>query len=494
MFVLLVTFVGCSKKENESDSTTSGTEVTESSSDAIEYDEKGYQKDKLGKMDFGGRTIHVLAGDHNLAKEYDVSAEEMNESVMNQAVYIRDTKVKARMNVKIDYNVVDDGSDSMTVFLKEAEALENSGEGVDYYANYSRTATSLMMRGYTKDLKTLSHLDLNAPWWTNSVREKCTVYDRLYFVSGDISPSLFKQTFIIYFNKDMAEQYVGDALKGYGVESLYELVDTGKWTLDKMMSMSKNVGSSADDNKDASDKFGFSTHLINTDAFYQASGLNVIDYNNDGSIKISSDYSSAKTQTLLETLVTFFDSPDALVSEESNDYIQAWKNDNVLFHLHTIDYAPIFASQDIKFGILPMPKYDEAQEQYHDIPGFVYTMWSVSRNTKNSDAVGAVLECMASESYREVTPALYDVLLRSRSSHSVEDYDMWETIRKSVAIEGGRCFDQQFENKTWSLFRSCIATSSSDWMSKYENYDEMLRQNAGALNRIIQSLETAYGN
>ena len=326
--------------------------------------------------------------------------------------------------------------------------------------------------------------------------ERCTVYDHLYFASGDISPSLFKQTFVMYFNKDMAESYLGDELESYGVSSLYELVDKGEWTLDKMLKMAENVGSSTDDNKDASDIFGFTADPINIDSFYQASGLKVIDYNDDGSIKISSDYSSAKVHTLLEKLNTFFNSRDAFVPEyetpNRSDQINAWKNGNVLFHVNTIDYAPIFASAGTKFGILPMPKYDAQQASYQDISGFVYTMWSVSRGTKNSDAVGAVLECMASESYREVSPVLYDTMLRARASHSQEDYEMWEKIKASVCIDGGRCFDQQFNNKIWSLFRSAIINRSNDWMSTYENNEESLRTSAASLNQLMYSLESVY--
>ena len=123
-------------------------------------------------------------------------------------------------------------------------------------------------------------------------------------------------------------------------------------------------------------------------------------------------------------------------------------------------------------------------------------MWSVSRtdDTELLKAVGAGLECMASESYRLVSPANYDTMLRAQTSDSAEDYKMWETIKLSVEIESGRVMDDMFNGQTWALFRDCIMTRTTDYMSDYATASTKLNQGVLSLNRIMSSIETVYGN
>ena len=495
--ILAMTLVACSSDE-ESEATSEEVS-TVSTENGERYDENGYLMDDLGTMDFHEKEIRVLAWQEK-KNELGIEADQMSASPLNSAVYLRNVQVEKRMNLKFAYDYVTGANSTMSEYLKAAEGAESTNE-VDVYASYSRVASSLMTRGYTTNLLELEYLDFEKPWWSRSLTEKATIYNRLYFASGDISPALFENAFITYFNKGMAESYLTDDLSTKGASSLYDLVNKGEWTLGTMIEFCKNVGSSVDDIKDSSDTFGFACSPISIDAFYQGSGLSSISTNNDGSIALSDDLSSQKVHDLIEKLVVFFNGKDAvssgIYSGTEIEALASWTEGKTMFYVEPVASAKGYSNKGLKFGILPVPKYAADQEGgYITTPGFHYTMWSVSR-TKDTEllkAIGAGLECMASESYRLTSPANYDTMLRAQTSDSTEDYKMWDVIKASVEIESGRVMDDAFKQKTWSLFRDSVMTRTTDYMSDYAKASTDLNQGVLNLNRIMSNIETVYGN
>ena len=53
---------------------------------------------------------------------------------------------------------------------------------------------------------------------------------------------------------------------------------------------------------------------------------------------------------------------------------------------------------------------------------------------------GAVLECMASEAYRTVTPALFETSFKYQYSKNPYDAELFEVIRDNVVFDIGRPF------------------------------------------------------
>lgn len=492
--MILPSTLACNKKKDEgAEGETSANVETDV---ALKYDDNGYLMDDLPELDFDGATIRVLAWEENRT-EFDISVDKMNTNALSAAVYMRDIRVRERLNIDVVYSYAPGSSYTYNEYLQMADAMQSSGDGVDVFASQSRVAADLMKRGYTQDLKKVKHVDLDKPWWSQSLIENATIYDRLYFATGDISPSLFQQTMVIFFNKSMAETYIQDDLTRLGAKSLYELVDNGQWTLGTMMEMCSGVGSSLDEKKDISDTFGFAGHPIYFEGFYYASGMRTYEVQEDGSISISPDMGSEKAHTLCEKLGDFFDTADAVGSSSyygnEIEAIDAWYQGRSLFFLDMANHAVVHNDRGLKFGILPIPKYDTAQADYSTISGIPFTLWSVSRNVKDTEMVGAFLECMSSEAYRLVTPALYDTMLRTQTSESVEDYEMWETIRRVVKVDCGRVLDTHTNTVKIDFFRDAVM-ARGEYMSAYAERKDALTQNLLALNRTMATIETVYGN
>lgn len=499
VLMLLPLLVACKTDEQLPEDSDSDV-VSESESETekpLEYDEKGFLKDDLGKKDFNNREIRIMAWQLSHL-DFTVKSEDMNKSVLHQAVYLRNSAVEKRLNVKLKFDIIA-GTSANTAghntYLKEAE-IRQSTNAVDIFAAYSRNAATLMSRGYTADLLQVENLDFSKPWWAKGLVDKSTIYDRLYFASGDISPSVIFQTYVISFDKDMAEIYFPERLNQTGYDSIYDMVEDGAWTIDNLILFCKGVGfEDGDGIYDSKDTVGFTSSNIYLDAFYQGSGLTSLAYNDDGSIKISEDMYSDKTISLVEKISAFIKSSDCALHGENLKINDLVLNDGVLFALMTTATIPGYVQMGAKLGILPVPKYDALQENYVSTHAFPCTYWSISRNvTDESDCMGAVLECLASEGYRSTTPALFEDMLRVKSSDSPEDYKMWGVIRDNLSFDGGRVYSDMFEGWTWGVFRNAVLSISTDYMSGYKSAEATLQGGALSLNNLMYQIERIYGD
>ena len=93
---------------------------------------------------------------------------------------------------------------------------------------------------------------------------------------------------------------------------------------------------------------------------------------------------------------------------------------------------------------------------------------------------------MAAESYKQVTPAYYDVVLKSKYSNAPDDAEMYELILSSFTFSFGYCYSTESLGVIGGLFRDI----SIDFAQTYE-------ANAGkyqtALETLIDKLdEVAY--
>jgi hypothetical protein len=126
--------------------------------------------------------------------------------------------------------------------------------------------------------------------------------------------------------------------------------------------------------------------------------------------------------------------------------------------------------------------YDENQPAYCTTVGNYFTLYCVPRLARGDEAVGATLECLASESYRRVTPAYYDNVIHTRYAGTVKDAMMFDVVKDSVVIDSGRIFlqwdavgtfRQNIKNKelTWS---SHIATNAGKLQEKLDTFNSFL--------------------
>ncbi len=471
-----------------------------------ETDEKGYVKDGHDGVDLNKRTIRIMCG-NSFEKEGDVAGSvEFHVDAadtgtpVKSAIFVRNITVGKRLNCTLKWVDVACEYDTRGDFTARAIELSGSNE-VDLVGVYSLSASSMMMNGLLADLNKSTTLELEKPWWNKEMIDSCTVMNKMYFCSGDIAYGVLGGSYVFMTNKKLMEdggvnKYIKD---NYGYESIYALVNDNKWTLDVMTTLAKLVPSDENENstKDDGDVFGYVSYAVGTDAFYSGSGLKLLDTAADGSIIISEDMNSAKAEALCTKITTFLSSSAAVCPDTAGEGARAglpegaWNNGDALFFNHFMSYL----NQDTSFekGVIPVPMYDENQADigYLTTCTFGAAMWGVFRNAEGYEDLCTVLDVLASESYREVTPKYFDTVLAGRQN-TKEDYDMLYKIRDGIVIDGGRVITDPFDEKTIIIWRLAMR-GEQNYLTLYGERHTTLAQEAGSLNTIMQSIEDVYG-
>ena len=452
--------------------------------------------DGLGTQDFGGRTIRVLNWSECPVNEFEME-EKFDKSTLTSAVYTRNENVKARMNVSFSFTSTEGSNLQEQNYASEAQKLVNSS-AVDLFSSYSRAGNIMMVQGLIRDLRTSEYIDFSKPWWSQGLIDNASIWGKTYFCAGDLGWTLMGQTAMICFNKNMLAANT-EILNEFEVSSIYELVEKKKWTLPNMIKISRNF--EAEGEKDGADTFGCAVaHATPLDAFYKASDLKWMEKQEDGSVAISNDQHSNRANEVVKQLVEFFKTASGVVNDGATDgtFVGdiSWNGGRTLFYQNAISaiISGRFSEKEFAFGVLPMPMFDENQEAYKTCPGFYYSLYSIPRAVTVPEEVCCVLECLASEGYRHVAPAFYSETLRKQSSDSVDDYKMWETIKNSIEMDGGRLFDWQFEQcRCWGLFRSAVFAGNTGMTEQWERYGGTLISEAKLLNTKMKTLEKKLG-
>lgn len=448
MFLVCLAGCGGGKKDPVVDSTDT-TAVQNNDEDNPGYDANGYLLDDLpDDLDFSlynDGKITILYWNNGELGSGEFDPEEDAGSSIEKAVYARNKKTEDRLRVELVWQGIPGKWEDKETFLSKVTTASMGGDAARYdlIGGYSQNMATLASRGFTLDLITASkYLNLQKPWWPDSLVNDMTISDKLYFASGDISISFLGTMLSVFVNK-----------QAYPNQNLYDLVYDGDWTLETMFEMIKDK---REDNgepakKDLEDKFGLIVAWNGYfDGFFYGSDLITAEHDSvDGSLRVGEGYVGEKADTLCEQLKTLFKSDDAWLPLESDSVrvgaVNLFAHGNAAMMLGTgttILVYPEMIQTDVNYAILPMPKYNEEQETYKSVNLNIYTLWSIFSNSTSEQAerAGAVMECLASEGFRKVTPVLFDTCLKSRYAKDGDTGKMYDIIRAGIVFDPGRVF------------------------------------------------------
>ena len=367
-------------------------------------------------LDFGGRTVTWFVRGDPPSPEYYV--EEQTGDIVDDAIFNRNQQVCERLNVNFDFFEIPGAWANRDSFNQTIQSSILAGDGAyDILAGYSMCIASISASGLLQDLASTEYLDFDQPWW---------------------SDSLIEMSQGVYSDLD------GDGKKSTG------------------------------------DRFGTVLPYIYIDAFYFSSGLNTTNIVK-GVPQISADYSGERVQNLLEYLCgQMHNTDDNYLAPDTIDERNTFMHGNTLFGIHNLNFAKgNLRDVNFDYGILPMPKYDEAQSEYCTITGFPYSLYSIPLDAPDADMSSAVLEAMASASYREVSPALFEVAMKVKYTTDDDSARMYDLIRETIMFDFGRVFTDNLDSLTYGLFRNAVRDNSTSWMSVYESNKARLESMLG---------------
>lgn len=122
--------------------------------------------------------------------------------------------------------------------------------------------------------------------------------------------------------------------------------------------------------------------------------------------------------------------------------LKAFQEGRLLFGAWALTEIQSLRNCEQDFGVLPFPKYDEAQKNYHCIISTGLTpAVSIPITNPNPSQAGLILEAMAYYSVDTVTHAYYDLSLNSRFIRDEESSEMFDIMFANSVYDFGYIID-----------------------------------------------------
>ncbi len=367
-----------------------------------------------------GQTVGIFYARHI---ESQVIGDREVEDIVYTRIYERNEKVKWRLNCEL--NFIPGGSASSGNWKDFCQDLNLAVGTLDNSFWIVQTTNNTVIQEKLFDrfhnMNDSMYVDIDREWWQKDAILECSVDGYYYrFLYGDISLGMMGDNGAIYYNKD----HYGTYLEPGNPDGLYDLVLEGRWTFDKFATI---VNESFIDYGGENNIYGFTLTRYAPPTYYfpvscgieyyvrDESGYPTVTINNDKAKEFAIDlydllYNNLGTQILYY--------PNKVDQEKGQPMFTDGKYIFSLSNLITM-LDPAMREMDYDFGVLPYPKWDEAQEEYITMNSNQTVLVGCTKNvpidTVNEEA-SAVIEALCSEAYRSVTLAFYeDALQRAYS-------------------------------------------------------------------------------
>lgn len=435
----------------------------------------------LPEMDFGGREFKVVTVEVTEAIRFyeHFASEEQTGEPINDALYTRKLNVEDQYNITMKTNPVADPSGTAR---KSILAGDNE---VDLIVHTLFGIRDLASKYMLADLYTTPYIsdNLDEQWWDQSLKRDLSINGKLFFQAGDIVLKDKLRLAVMYFNKDM--------FKTIGVDYPYQDVYDGKWTIDRVVELTKNVNKdlNGDGVMDQYDQWGLMSQYENGLHMFLASGERTISLNKDGVPEITMNTPRAieviqKVLNVSTDGVTMYHA-DGIKGSSNVWYTASEYFQENRFLMRTSLLEPVvrdLRAMPTDFGILPYVKYDENQEEYYTYVAGDGLFVAIP-NTADLEFAGFITEALAYKSGTTLMPAFYDLCLTSKVLRDDESEGMLDIIFNAKIYDIGCTFGI---GTTHTMLSDLVKGNKTDFISQFE-------KSQGAIEKALEKFISTYG-
>lgn len=475
-------FSGCgvlNPPDNAGDTTTSGNEVVEDSVDAAISELR--EQVNWGGNDFGVLYVNDIAGytEEIEANEEEGAGNATAGSVINDAVFERNTLMEEYCDLKIVKIPIANASITGRI---QGEVQTGTGDFQLITQTTSGTA-SAATSGYLYNYLDLD-IDYDQDWWDAGTLD-FALGGRVFFMNGPFNIVDDDVTFVMMFNKDLQKEYQ--------VPDLYQTVKDQEWTLDYFNSVVSDLSTDNGDGKwDEKDIYGFSCPGSIGDTFFYGAGLQYIVNSRD------MDMPELVLNERMEQALDVLAIARSIVHENNSSYVakagsEALSRDvfvegRSLFYCEAANYLRYLnANMESEYGVVPIPKYNKAQENYttwsHSIGSTLSIPTSVAKAGNDMEQFAHVLEMYTLLSQKLVRPAYYEVMLTTRNVHDAESSEMLDLIFATRTYDMAIYFN---ELGYAGIFANAVSSSGDNFASQYASKSKNFN---GQISRLLKKLK-----
>lgn len=434
------------------------TSASDDESSEAPVDPAAYYFDRLYKGDkYVGKTFTVLTSGVNptavseLVYNEDLSANENFPTVINDTIQERNRKVEALLGVEIKEQYFHDRSRHGGITLAEIRnAIQGSANAFQAISVCLYDCGTLAMENSLYDLNSIETLDLTNPWWDAPFSESVGIGGKQYFMLGDMSINYKSAVPCIYYNQSL--------IKSLGLTDPYELARTGKWTVDAAYELASGYNENIDgvDGIQYTDCYGWAGQYDDMYAMLYGAGVRIVSPDSNGYPYLS--LYSETANTAVEKILTLMLDKEHYIS--GNDLFgktdtpwpmealqKAFIEGRVMFYGGGIDVAINLSAMEDIFGILPIPKLNEEQEEYYSMLNtWTTNAFAIAYNASADDAemAGAVFDAMGYYSWGQIAGSLaavyYEKVIKDQKLTLAESSEMLDLIFAQRGCEMGSVF------------------------------------------------------
>ncbi len=458
---------------------------------ATEVEETRVQ-DALPELSYGNDEVTILSRYREGWSSGELTVEKITGDAVNDAVYERNKNVEERLGVRIINQ--EEHENDPSIYINKVSTIVKSGtHEYDLIAGPCYVCVNESLNGTFADLRKSEYLDFEKPWWSQGFNEVVEYKDSQYAVTGSVVLSMYRFAFVTVFNKELFDDHK--------IAYLYDDVKAGTWTLDRQIELAPifyaDNGNGIQDEE--GDIYGFvSNDYISVDPYWSACMVDILSKNADGDYEIVCD--TGKLHSVAEkVLKLFYETGNATynckhygLDDEQVDIRNIFANGGAAMatvRLMEME-SETMRNMEAEYGIVPMPKYDAAQDGHRTLLHDQFTVLCVPTTIPEErlSEVSAVMEAMGSDSYYSVRPAYYEKMMRTQIAKDPQSAEMLDVVVDHIYIDAGIIYTSalsSFHDQFRQIIGSKNNTVSSSYKSLVKRAGKSLDKMTKKLNRLV---------
>lgn len=428
--------------------------------------------DDLPDTDMDGYTYRVLSRQRDdFINDIGLDLEQ-NGDVVNDAIYNRNLTVSERFNCKYEATFTDNiDSTGINTITAGDDAFDIMFCQIVQIPKYATT-------GYFRDwYDDMPYVNLDKPWYIGNAAEALSVKGHAYAMIGEYDLDVLRFTYCMYYNQDLSDEY--------NLENIYDVVNEGKWTYDKLYEYANTVYVDLDGNgtKDENDRLALSGDPYSAVVTYQYAFDNPLFTINDEGVP-EFTMNREKLASIVEKLNTLYHDSLGGYTEGWGTGWNAWTAGNLLVYTGLFQNANGYRELEFDYGIIPYPKYDEAQSNYYTMSDGAHGCMLIPITVQNIEWSSMLTEALNAETYKQVVPAYFDTSLKVKLTRDAESAAMLDLLMEARVFDFGYMYNAGIafivqdmvstnKNNTESAFNSKYKSAEKKWAEIIDTYLEL---------------------
>ena len=458
LLAMLLPLASCGGGETTTDETTTPAVNTETAAETEPLDPMEARKlvsDNLPDKDFEGRSFRILTYDFCVA---DFVTEGVTGALINDAVHSRNTSVAERYNIALEISADRNSGETKALVQNLVKAGEDS---FDLISEHMIDTANLAVTHHYRDWNDFTHVDPTQAWWNQSSYEDLSIAGQSFLLAGSITPYFLTHYYCVYMNKELGDNY--------GLtDTIYDTVLAGDFTIDYYYSQVQDKWQDLDGDGKMSDAdfYGLAAQTTSyASPFIYSFGELTVKQDEEGLPVL--DMNEEKFASMVEKIYRLFYESNGTITTDGWDlHRDTFMDNRALFFNGVFEHAiSIINDMEADFAILPFPKWDENQQDYLTMSDGSSPLVSVPITAVDTEFIGIITEALAAESWRTVTPAVFDTALKYRGARDETSIKVIEMIEPGGVIDFGFVFGDY--NSMGFVMSNLMGAKNSNFASHY---------------------------